>query len=106
MTPCPFEIIQTANAAHMLHVQEHENNDGFNAGDLEAHCNLLIVWCLAVGQESIPETCYSLFPDYGDLKKHKANTHSKHIQPTLKRQQQHHSIQPKQCECSSYSEPT
>jgi hypothetical protein len=83
MTPCPFKIIQAAIAAHTLHVQEHENDDRFIAGDLEAHRNLLIMWCLAVGQDSIPETCYSLLPDDDELKKHKTNTHLDHIQPTL-----------------------
>ena len=42
------------------------------------------MWCLAVGQESIPKTRYSLLPDNDDLKKHKANAHHKYIQPTLK----------------------
>ena len=56
MSPCPFKIIQAAIAAHTLHVQEQENNNGFIAADLEAHRNLLIMWCLAVGQNSIPET--------------------------------------------------
>jgi hypothetical protein len=41
------------------------------------------MWCLAVGQESIPETRFSLLPDDDELKKHKANTHRKHIQPTF-----------------------
>ena len=83
MTPCPFEIIQAAIAAHTLYVQEHENNVGFITGDLEAHHNLLIMWCLAVGQDAIPETCYSLLPDDNNLKRHKTNTHHKNIQPTL-----------------------
>ena len=84
MTSCPFEIIKAAIAAHTLYVQEHENDDGFIAGDLEAHCNLLIIWCLAVGQGSISETCYSLLPDDNDLKRHKTNTHRDNIQPNLK----------------------
>jgi hypothetical protein len=83
MTPCPFEIIQVAIAAHTLYVQEHENDDGFIAEDLEAHSNLLIMWCLAVSQDSIPETRYSIFPDNDDLKRHKTNTHHDNIQPTL-----------------------
>jgi len=83
MSPCPFEIIQAAIAAHTLHVQEHVNDDGFNAADLEAHRDLLLMWCLAVGQNSIPETRYSLLPDDDDLKRHKANTHLVNIQPTL-----------------------
>jgi hypothetical protein len=62
MTSCPFEIIQTAIAAHMIYIQEHEDEDDFNAGDIEAHRNLLIMWCLAVGQESIPKTHISLPP--------------------------------------------
>jgi hypothetical protein len=53
MTPCPFEIIQAAIAAHMVFVQENENKDGFDAEDIEAHRNLLIMWWLAVGQESV-----------------------------------------------------
>jgi hypothetical protein len=84
MTPCPFKIIQTAIATHMVFVQENENDDIFNAGDIEAHRNLLIMWCLAVGQESNPETRFSLIPDDNDLKKHKINPHRKYIQPTLK----------------------
>ncbi len=83
MTPCPFKIIQAAIAAHTLYVREHDNNDGFSARDIEAHRNLLIMWCLAVGQESIPKTRFSLLPDNHELKKHKANTHREHIQPTL-----------------------
>jgi hypothetical protein len=84
MTPCPFEIIQAAIATHTVFVQENENEDGFNAGDIEAHHNLLITWSLAVSQESIPETCYSLLPDNDDLKKHKVNAHREYIKPTLK----------------------
>jgi hypothetical protein len=42
------------------------------------------MWCLAVGQESIPKTRFSLLPDDDELKKHKANTHREHIQLTLK----------------------
>jgi hypothetical protein len=84
MTPCPFEIIQAAIAAHMVFVQENENKDGFNAGDIEAHCNLLIMWCMAVGQESVPKTRFSLLPDGNDLKNHKINAHCKYIRPTLK----------------------
>jgi hypothetical protein len=83
MTPCPFEIIQAAIAAHTVFVHEDENKDGFNASDIEAYRNLLITWCLAVGQESIPETCYSLLPDDEDLKKHKVNAHCEYIQATL-----------------------
>ena len=83
MTSCPFEIIKAAIAAHTLYVQEHENNGGFIAGDLEAHHNLLIMWCLAVGQDSIPKTRYSLLPDDDELKRHKTNTHHDNIQPTL-----------------------
>ena len=83
MTPCPFKIIQAAIAAHTLHVQEHENDDRFIAGDLEAHRNLLIMWCLAVGQDSVPETRYSLLLDNDGLKKHKTNTYCDNIQPTL-----------------------
>ena len=72
MSPCPFEIIQAAVAVHTLHVQDYENDDGFNTADLEAHHrNLLLMWCLAVGQNSIPETRYSLLPDDDDLKRHK-----------------------------------
>ena len=83
MSPCPFEIIQAAIAAHTLHVQEHQNDDGFSAANLEAHCNMLIMWCLAVRQDSIPETRFSLLPDDDDLKTHKSNSHLKYIQPTL-----------------------
>jgi hypothetical protein len=83
MSPCPFEIIQAAILAHTLHVQEHENDGGFIAADLEAHRNMLIMWCLTVGQDSIPETCYSLLPDDDNLKTHKSNSHLKNIQPTL-----------------------
>jgi hypothetical protein len=83
MTPCPFEIIQAAIAAHMVFVQENENKDGFNAGDIEAHHNLLIILCLAVGQELIPEARFSLLPNDNDLKKHNVNAHRKYIQPTL-----------------------
>jgi hypothetical protein len=83
MIPCPFKIIQAAIAAHMLYVHEHKNNDGLSARDIKAHRNLLIMWCLAVGQESIPETRFSLLLDDNELKKHKANTHHEHIQPTL-----------------------
>jgi hypothetical protein len=57
MTPCPFEIIKAAITAHTLYVQEHENDNGFIAGDLKAHCNLIIMWCQAVGQGFIPKTC-------------------------------------------------
>jgi hypothetical protein len=84
MTHCPFKIIQAAIAAHTLYVHEHKNNDGFSARDIEAHRNLLIMWFLAVGQESISKTGFSLLPDNNKLKKHKANTHREHIQPTLK----------------------
>jgi hypothetical protein len=83
MTPCPFKIIQAAIAAHTLYIHEHENDNGFSARDIKAHHNLLIMWCLAVGQESILETQFSLLPDNNKLKKHKANTHHEHIQPTL-----------------------
>jgi hypothetical protein len=62
MTPCPFEIIQAAIVAHTVFVQENENEEGFNAGDIKAHCNRLITWYLTVGQESIPETRYYLLP--------------------------------------------
>ncbi len=79
MTPCPFKIIQAAIAAHTLYVHKHENDNGFSARDIKAHRNLLIMWCLEVGQESIPETQFSLLPDNDELKKHKANTHHKHI---------------------------
>jgi hypothetical protein len=84
MTPCPCKIIQAAFAAHTVFIQENENKDGFNAGDIEAHRNLLITWCLAVGQESISKTCYSLLPDDNYLKNHKVNAHCEYIQPTLK----------------------
>jgi hypothetical protein len=84
MSPCPFKIIQVASATHTLYVHEHKNDDGFSARDIEAHRNLLIMWCLAVGQESIPETQFSLLLNDNKLKKHKANTHIQHIQPTLK----------------------
>ncbi len=63
-------IIQAAIAATTLHVQEHQNKDGFSAANLEAHRNMLIMWCLTVGQDSIPETRYSLLPDDNDLKTH------------------------------------
>jgi hypothetical protein len=83
MTHCPFKIIQAAIAAHTLYVHEHKNDDGFSARGIEAHRNLLIMWCLAVGQESIPETQFSFLLDGNKPKKHKANTHHEHIQPTL-----------------------
>jgi hypothetical protein len=38
---------------------------------------------MAVGQESIPETCFFILPDGDNLKRHKSNTHRKHILPTL-----------------------
>jgi hypothetical protein len=83
MTPCPFKNIQAAITTHMVFVQENEYKDGYNAGDIKAHHNLLIMWCLAVGQESIPKTRYSLLPDNIDLKNHKVNAHREYIQPTL-----------------------
>ena len=42
-TSCPLEIIQATIAAHTLYTQEHENDNGFNAGDLQTHRNLLII---------------------------------------------------------------
>jgi hypothetical protein len=42
------------------------------------------MWCLAAGQESIPETRFFLLPDKDNLKKHKINAHHEYIQPTLK----------------------
>jgi hypothetical protein len=83
MVPYPFEIIQAVIAARTVFVQENENKDGFNAGDIEALRNLLITWCLAVSQESIPKTHNAVLPDHYNLKKHNVNTHRKYIQPTL-----------------------
>jgi hypothetical protein len=105
MTPCPFKIIQAAIAAHTVFVQENENKDRFNAGDIEAHRNLLIMWCLAVEQESIHKTRYSLLPDNNDLKKHKVNAHRKYIQLPSKQQQQPQLTQPKQWMYSGNLEP-
>jgi hypothetical protein len=107
MSPCPFKIIQAAIAAHTLYIHKLKNNKGFSARDIKAHHNLLIMWCLAVGQESIPETRFSLLPEDDKLKKHKANTHHEHIQLTLEATAaQPESIQPKQCKSSGNSEPT
>jgi hypothetical protein len=84
MIPCTFKIIQVAVAAYMVFVQENENKDRFNTRDIEAHRNLLIMWCFSVGQQSMPKTCYSLLLDNDNLKKHKVIAHHKCIQPTLK----------------------
>jgi hypothetical protein len=83
MTSCPFNIIQAAIAAHIVFVQEHENQDNFNTGNIEAHQNLLIMWCMAVKQESIPKTCFFILPYNNNLKRHKSNAHREHILPTL-----------------------
>jgi hypothetical protein len=83
MISCPFKIIQAAIANHPVFVQEHENEDDFNAGNFKAHQNLLIMWYMAVGQESIPKTCFFILPDDNNLKRHKSNAHYKHILPTL-----------------------
>jgi hypothetical protein len=83
MTSCPLDIIQAALAAHRVFVREHQNNNGFNAGDIEAHHNLFIMWCMAVRQESIPETCFFILPGNKELKRHKSIAHHKHIPPTL-----------------------
>ncbi len=75
-------MIQAAIANHTVFVQEHKNEDDFNAGNIKAHQNLLIMWCMAVGQESIPKTCFFILPDNNDLKRRKSNAHYKHILPT------------------------
>ncbi len=41
------------------------------------------MWCMAVGQESIPETHFFILPDDDNLKRHKSNAHREHIMPTL-----------------------
>jgi hypothetical protein len=38
---------------------------------------------MAVGQESIPKTCFFILPDNDNLKRHKLNSHCEHILPTL-----------------------
>jgi hypothetical protein len=43
-----------------------------------------MMWCLAVGQESIPKCCFSILPDDDNLNRHKTNTHRDYILPTLK----------------------
>ena len=42
-----------------------------------------MMWCLAVGQELIPECRFSILPDNNDLNRHKTNTHRDYILPTL-----------------------
>jgi hypothetical protein len=41
------------------------------------------MWYMAVGQESIPETCFFILPDDNNIKRHKSNAHHKHILPTI-----------------------
>jgi hypothetical protein len=84
MTPCPFELIQAAATAHTAFIQEHEGTDGFDATPYDTHRDNFMMWCLAVGQESIPECCFSILPDDDDLNRHKTNTHRDYILPTLK----------------------
>jgi hypothetical protein len=42
-----------------------------------------MMWCLAIGQESIPECHFSILPDDNNLNRHKTNTHRDYILPTL-----------------------
>jgi hypothetical protein len=83
MTPCPFELIQAAATAHTAFIQEHKSTDGFDATPYDTHRDNFMMWCLAVGQESIPECCFSILPDNNDLNCHKSNTHRDYILPTL-----------------------
>jgi hypothetical protein len=41
------------------------------------------MWCMAVGQGLIPETCFFILLDNDDIKGHKSNAHCEHILPTL-----------------------
>jgi hypothetical protein len=84
MTPCPFELIQAAATAHAAFIQEHEGTDEFDATPYGTHRNNFMMWCLAVGQKSIPECCFSILPDDNNLNCHKTNTHRDYILPTLK----------------------
>jgi hypothetical protein len=84
MTPCPFELIQAAATAHAAFIQEHEGTDGFNTTPYDTHRNNFMMWCLAVGQESIPKCRFSILPDDDDLNRHKTYTHRDYILPTLK----------------------
>jgi hypothetical protein len=43
-----------------------------------------MMWCLAIGQELIPECCFSIIPDDDDLNRYKTNTCHDYILPTLK----------------------
>jgi hypothetical protein len=84
MTSCPFYIIHAAIAPHTVFVQEYQNNDSFNAGNIEAHRSLFIMWCMGVRQELIPETCLHTLPaDDNELKRHNSIAHPKHTLPTL-----------------------
>jgi hypothetical protein len=83
MTSCPFDIIQVALATHRRFVQEHQNTNSFNAGNIKAHHNLFIMWCMMVGQELISETCFFILLDDHELKRHKWIAHREHILPTL-----------------------
>ncbi len=83
MTPCPFELIQAVDTAHAAFIQEHKGTNRFDATPYDIHCNNFMMWCLAVGQELIPECRFSILPDNDDLNCHKTNTHRDYILPTL-----------------------
>jgi hypothetical protein len=84
VTPCPYELIQAVIAAHAAIIATWEGTEDFDEAPYLNHRNNFLMWCLAVGQESIPECRYHVLPDKEALNRHKTNAHRDYIIPTLK----------------------
>ena len=82
-TPCPFELTQAMIAAHAAFIATWEGTEDFDEAPYLTHRNNFLMWCLAVGQESIPECRYHILPNDEALNCHKTNAHRDYIIPTL-----------------------
>ena len=67
----PLALILTALSTGIKHINNHinnhQNNTDFNEDDVNTHIELFVMWCMEVYQATVPETCFSVDPDDGEL---------------------------------------
>ena len=79
----PLTLILAGRAAREEFVNTHNEDEDFGKEDVNAHVELLSLWCLGVHQGKVAETRFSIAPDDGKLSDWCACLHRAHIMPSI-----------------------
>ena len=77
----PLALILAALNTGIEHINNHQNNADFNKDDMNTHIELFLMWCMGVHQATVPETCFTVDPNNGELTTFGLRRHTEHINP-------------------------